>query len=71
MEKNNNREINYKELRRGDLQLISEVTGYSKQYVWLVLKGERKNEYITNTCKTMLELREQLIKKTKKNSEQN
>lgn len=48
------------QLKHGELKIIAETTGYTVQYVSLVLKGQRNQPIIIDTTKRIIDNREQL-----------
>jgi hypothetical protein len=51
------------ELRKGDYQRLSEITGYTKDYVIKVINNKRNNELILDAAKALIGNREHLVNK--------
>lgn len=59
-----------KQLRHGDIKTLMEVTGYSRDLIQKVLKGDRTNEEVLSAAKIIAdarkEKRQQMEKELKK-----
>ena len=65
MEKGDVQKIKEK-LRQGDIEMIGKLTGFTTDYAYKVLIGERNNDKIIEASKALIGSREALIKSFKK-----